>query len=1148
MDYIDQHSWIGKGYFRTNKVNFFHDCIVHGHALILLDGLDEVLSTNVRRKIADLVSEFMAEYIRSPSCLAVFDPVEVLERWSGFNVEIPGFSNGNQIIITSRTIGYRYYPLKGDALKIFINLKMDQNNADRFVRHFFSKVQSTIDYAADGFFSRVKTKQQRKYARQRKINECQNMLLHTDDNYCSNPMMVLLTCIHCLKTRSFSQFHVRLPLYNGIVSLTISRTISSSFSNDALSRIYSDIALYLQHYSSSGLIDRFDILQLTKLSLNKYYQKAIPILELKIQSSIFVDEINNNGTILVARGLDTFGFIHKMYQEFFVAMLLIRPYENGEINFNRLMDIVIHHTMKPHFREPLLMAIEWIHFKWTQDDFRTYCLQLVQQTLVTFPLGTLFLVEAFRRLDEISSDEVMFAIFDALLPDYMEYLARGLTYFFDTCLNNLQDLVCRYLEKRERWEVFGQFLLLSYQSRDKMRNWSMIKLFSPRMCPYLLQLNDETPTAEIIVDLIMRKVSVEDCSKLHFIQGDLRCYLLERQITASMIHPLMLALIIALYGGLFTHITENGTTIVMFSPDRMHRTSQLSSKLVEYFEDFDHDHAKKIQILINHCERTIQHTTFTDASAATVDILVALLCLKGVDDLMFYTRTLNYQAFPRALNRWKRILFHLRELFLNKNTFDNTLRDVPDLFHEFITQTGNDQNRFYSFFEIVLIALPRLVLQRKSSSPFYEDHSLTIFLPTILTKIPETFSRTIYNHDMLRCILVQHPSRSMFVTMHDVFNVEELNKIDHSDRIDQLFEEDPLFLVLFIPQFIQPLYRRLILTGRLVRTRSNDDGKSVPFVILLAEVMMYIATASHIWSVEYRALLYILEISVTEHNLENYVLTMISEVFFKNDLRELSNDKRLAEMKIDQLISHARLAINNISGPEKDVQLFCSFISLIHFYPYDPNLSYACFHQWCRMANEIHDIVLRQYALRSMLHVRTDLNADFCERLWIDIERAMKALPSDIPLLIVTLLIAGSTNLADPMQWEADSLLDRLNSMPLTEEEARDQEVAYIALKQFFSINNFIPTSFLQRKNLSSILSLPSPTFRDYLHNPSHFSLSNTVLLSSMYLSLLAVDVQILLQVQNTIKGNIERKSNAPIDGYVHLKITRSKVAQDWVS
>ncbi|CAF1509778.1 unnamed protein product [Adineta ricciae] len=87
----------------NEKENLFGEFIDHGHALILLDGLDEIDDIHRRGQIVDLIKEFINEFISTPEfCSAFDDVIHNSQNKIYYEIESPKITGGNQLIVTTR--------------------------------------------------------------------------------------------------------------------------------------------------------------------------------------------------------------------------------------------------------------------------------------------------------------------------------------------------------------------------------------------------------------------------------------------------------------------------------------------------------------------------------------------------------------------------------------------------------------------------------------------------------------------------------------------------------------------------------------------------------------------------------------------------------------------------------------------------------------------------------------------------------------------------------------------------------------------------------------------------------------------------------------------------------------------------------------
>jgi predicted NACHT family NTPase len=178
----------------------------------------------------------------------------------------------------------------------------------------------------------------------------------------------------------------------------------------ALSNILIDLANYLHLNSPSGLIDAFDMEHLFCLSL-KQQNFSDNRIKLCQYANKLISLLETNNGIATERGLQVFGFLHLSFQEYFVAQSLIRG-----SSIENITDHILSFTINPRFRESLRLAIGWISWKWSFDDYENFCNLLINSTKISkIPFGTLLFFDAYNDLQRLPSNTIIFTALNNLL-------------------------------------------------------------------------------------------------------------------------------------------------------------------------------------------------------------------------------------------------------------------------------------------------------------------------------------------------------------------------------------------------------------------------------------------------------------------------------------------------------------------------------------------------------------------------------------------------------------------------------------------------------------------------------------------------------------------------------------------------------------
>lgn len=144
IDYIGKHTWFRESYIEEEGAKMLKELIVNGHALILLDGLNEIPEVGQREKIVDLVQTFIHEYVRAPNFISAFDNVPLDDSMS-LEMQLLKRFGGNQVIITSRIVGYNLCPLNGPFVEHFLLVSMNNEESNQFVTEWIEQMERSIN-------------------------------------------------------------------------------------------------------------------------------------------------------------------------------------------------------------------------------------------------------------------------------------------------------------------------------------------------------------------------------------------------------------------------------------------------------------------------------------------------------------------------------------------------------------------------------------------------------------------------------------------------------------------------------------------------------------------------------------------------------------------------------------------------------------------------------------------------------------------------------------------------------------------------------------------------------------------------------------------------------------------------------------------
>ncbi|HRI72271.1 MAG TPA: NACHT domain-containing protein, partial [Polyangium sp.] len=325
------HYWEQRQQFRDAKL-VFDRAFVEGRALVLLDGLDEIMTPKRR---GDIVHQ-----------------VELLIR---------NAQPGNRFVVTSRFVGYRQTKLP-DEFEHRSVLDFGEREIELFLQRWYEALEARVaGGATTRTQNRAATEKEAAFA-EIKANP---HLLALAKNPLQLGMLALLRKNHerlpSRRVEIFNRFTAML-LELWPIDRSINRRHDTGLQHNVpLLRMYlRELALWMQQERPSRTATKSEvegILKRTWLQLNAN-DPARPSLKESAQCAgdinVLLDELQRVTGIIIERGHDAFGFSHLTYQEFFVAEALanMRDEERWEI-----LRPVLH---QPRWREPLLLCVGYL--------------------------------------------------------------------------------------------------------------------------------------------------------------------------------------------------------------------------------------------------------------------------------------------------------------------------------------------------------------------------------------------------------------------------------------------------------------------------------------------------------------------------------------------------------------------------------------------------------------------------------------------------------------------------------------------------------------------------------------------------------------------------------------------------------------------
>ncbi len=308
----------------------FQRALENGNALVLLDGLDEVIDSGTRRYVANQVTNLINEYS----------------------------SRGVRFVLTSRFVGYREAPVGKDIPHLSV-LDFGLSEIKLFVHQWAHTFET---WAAGG----VETPEtiQRAHTLEKDLMDDVNSIASVR-RLAANPLM--LTMLALLRRQVGRLPHRRIELYKRYMDTMIDNWVEARSQGErehALSlsdphhaeSLLIPLAYWLQSTQPSGTASKVDIFNaLVDICLEDegYIPAEAPRVERKQaeeHTQRFLKEIREMSGLIVERGYDAFGFLHLTFQEYFSGRALAKM--DPEIRWKEVRV----HLHDPRWREPILLC------------------------------------------------------------------------------------------------------------------------------------------------------------------------------------------------------------------------------------------------------------------------------------------------------------------------------------------------------------------------------------------------------------------------------------------------------------------------------------------------------------------------------------------------------------------------------------------------------------------------------------------------------------------------------------------------------------------------------------------------------------------------------------------------------------------------
>ncbi|MBA2393924.1 MAG: hypothetical protein H0V70_14415, partial [Ktedonobacteraceae bacterium] len=328
--------------------------LLKGRCLLLLDGLDEVNSDELRRLVAEQMSDFVAHYAPENGNARRF----------------------NRFIITSRIVGY-----EGGTFANYAHYTL-QDLSDKQIEQFLDDWCPAVERYQQTFAQGMKklTPQQTEQANQEGREQKERLwgaLQHNPGikRLAVNPLM--LTILALIQRSGKTLPHRRIELYQ-----IVTRTLLDNWNQEKGRRVFpteeiplaENMLSYLAYemHSNDRLLTEAKVKEISGKAMEDFFKQKPA--EQRIEN--FINTLRSSSGLFIETGQGFFSFMHRTFQEYFAAQYLL------SLPPDRLEQVIQTRSHKAIWREPLLLLVAYksIQSSREQQQHASDLIQIILET------------------------------------------------------------------------------------------------------------------------------------------------------------------------------------------------------------------------------------------------------------------------------------------------------------------------------------------------------------------------------------------------------------------------------------------------------------------------------------------------------------------------------------------------------------------------------------------------------------------------------------------------------------------------------------------------------------------------------------------------------------------------------------------------
>ncbi len=306
----------------------------NGRCLVLFDGLDEVASDDLRRRVAQEIHTFIFDHAAD---------------------ERSRVQHYNSFIITSRIVGYEPGTFAEHAHYTLLDLEDEQ------IERFLDRWCPAVERYQAMFEQNMKplTSAQEASIKAAGAEQRDHLLDALENNsgikrLAVNPLM--LTILALIQRSGKTLPHRRVELYQ-----IVTRTLLDNWNKETGRRTFpieevplaeqllGELAYKL--HSSDPVLTEQNVKSIARQTMVDFYGHSTQIRDSDIKQ--FIETLRSSSGLFIESGQGLFSFMHRTFQEYFVALYLLRK------TAEELKQAVVSYYHSAIWREPLLLTIAY---------------------------------------------------------------------------------------------------------------------------------------------------------------------------------------------------------------------------------------------------------------------------------------------------------------------------------------------------------------------------------------------------------------------------------------------------------------------------------------------------------------------------------------------------------------------------------------------------------------------------------------------------------------------------------------------------------------------------------------------------------------------------------------------------------------------